>query len=107
MIDIGRELRVAMTTGKVILGSRKTIKAILHGKAKLVIVAANCPKEIREDIDRYAKLANIPVFTYPGSSWELGAACGKPFMVAALAIIDPGESDIMILAEREKSSEVT
>ncbi|RLE54625.1 MAG: 50S ribosomal protein L30e [Thermoprotei archaeon] len=98
MIDIGRELRVAMSTGKVILGSRRTIKAILHGKAKLVIIAANCPKEIKEDILRYAKLAKVPVFTYPGSSWELGAACGKPFMVAALAVVDPGESEIMTLA---------
>lgn len=104
-IDIGRELRVAMSTGKVVLGSRQTIKAILHGRAKLVIIAANCPKHIKEDILRYAKLAGVPVFTFPGSSLELGAACGKPFVVAALAVIDPGESEIMVLAEHARSSE--
>ena len=95
MIDLSRELQVAMSTGKVVLGSRETIKAILHGEAKLVIVAANAPTKIKNDIEYYAKLANVPVFTFPGSSWDLGAACRKPFKVSALAIIDPGESNIL------------
>ncbi len=103
-LDITRELRVAIATGKVVLGSRQTIKAVLHGKAKLVIIAANCPQHIKEDIMRYAKLSNIPVFVYPGSSWDLGAACQRPHMVAALAIIDPGTSSIMKLAEYARTS---
>ena len=95
MVDISRELKVALSTGKVVLGSKQTIKAILRGEAKLVVIAANAPAEIKNDVEYYAKLAQIPVFTFPGSSWELGAACGKPFKVSTLAIIDPGESQIL------------
>ncbi|HIH03297.1 MAG TPA: 50S ribosomal protein L30e, partial [Methanoregulaceae archaeon] len=32
-----------------------------------------------------------------GSSVQLGKACGKPHMVSALAVVDPGESDITSL----------
>ncbi len=98
MVDLARELKVAINTGKVVLGTRQTIKAILRGEAKLVVVAANAPPQIKSDVEYYAKLAQIPVIVYPGSSWELGAACGKPFKVASLAVIDPGESSIMELA---------
>ncbi len=98
MVDLARELKVALNTGKVVLGTRQTIKAILRGEAKLVVVAANAPPSIKSDVEYYAKLAQIPVIVYPGSSWELGAACGKPFKVASLAVIDPGESNIMELA---------
>ncbi|RLF24265.1 MAG: 50S ribosomal protein L30e [Thermoprotei archaeon] len=103
MVDFERELRTAMRTGKVVIGSKSTLKALMFGKAKLVIVASNCPRDIREDIFYYAKLADIPVYIFPGSSWDLGAVCGKPFMVASLAIIDPGESEILQLAEKAKS----
>jgi large subunit ribosomal protein L30e len=98
MVDLARELKVAINTGKVVLGTRQTIKAILRGEAKLVVVAANAPPNIKSDVEYYAKLAQIPVIVYPGSSWELGAACGKPFKVASLAVIDPGESNLMELA---------
>ncbi|NPA70267.1 MAG: 50S ribosomal protein L30e [Crenarchaeota archaeon] len=98
MVDLARELKVAINTGKVVLGSRQTIKAILRGEAKAVVVAANIPNWIKDDVEYYAKLAQIPVIVYPGSSWELGAACGKPFKVSTLAIIDPGESAILELA---------
>jgi large subunit ribosomal protein L30e len=97
--DIEKELVTALKTGKVILGSRKTLKYVKLGKAKAVIVASNAPPEIRNDILYYAKLGNIPVYIYPGTSVELGAACGKPFTVASLAILDPGSSRILDLIE--------
>ena len=95
--DIEKELITAIKTGKVVLGSRRTIKLLKLGKAKAVIVAANAPPHIRNDIMYYAKLSNTPVYVYPGTSVELGMACGKPFMVASLAIIDPGSSRIVDL----------
>jgi len=94
-MDITREIQTAIRTGRVVLGSNATRAAIINGEAKLVIVASNAPREIRRDIERYAKLAGIPVYEFPGTSWDLGAVCNKPFMVAAMAIIDPGESSIL------------
>ncbi len=103
--DIEKELVNALKTGKVILGSRKTLKIVKLGKAKAVIVAENAPPEIRDDIIYYAKLSNIPLYIYPGTSLELGAVCGKPFTVASLAILDPGSSRIIDLIEAVQSQE--
>ncbi|HIQ23563.1 MAG TPA: 50S ribosomal protein L30e [Pyrodictium delaneyi] len=101
--DIEKELVNALKTGKVILGSRKTLRYVKIGKAKAVIVAANAPPELRNDILYYAKLSGIPAYVYPGTSVELGAVCGKPFTVASLAILDPGSSRILDLIESARS----
>jgi len=97
-MDLAFELRKAMETGNVIIGSNKTVKLAKTGGAKLIIVAKNAPKELKEDIYYYSKLSNIPVYEFEGTSIELGMMCGKPYVVASLAIIEPGESNILALA---------
>lgn len=99
MIDINKAIATTVRTGKVFLGAKNTIKNVRVRKVKLVIVAANCPENIRQDIEYYCRLSEIPLITYSGTSIELGAVCGKPFMVSALAIREPGDSDILKLAE--------
>jgi len=94
-LDLNREIRQAVTTGKVILGSDKSLKALKLGHAKLVILASNCPDIVRADIEHYSKLANIPVHVYQGDSTELGLACGKPFLVSVITVLDPGSSSIL------------
>ncbi|AET33573.1 MAG: 50S ribosomal protein L30e [Pyrobaculum sp.] len=99
MIDIGRELQVAINTGKIVMGFEETKRAILAGTPRLVILAANAPKWAKEDIEYYAKLAGVPIFVFPGSSIELGAVAKRPHKIMALAVIDPGQSEILKLAE--------
>ncbi len=94
-MDIDRGIRVAVDTGNVTLGSDKSVQGIKHGKGKLVIIAENCPVDIREDVLYYSKLSDIPVHDYEGTSLELGSVCGKPFTVATLIIRDPGDSTIL------------
>lgn len=94
-MDLSKEIREAVKTGKVIFGSDKSIKAVKQGHAKLVIISSTVPEEIRADVERYAKMANIPVRIFKGDSSELGLACGKPFLVSTIAILDPGTSGIM------------
>ncbi|MFB6470639.1 MAG: 50S ribosomal protein L30e [Vulcanisaeta sp. AZ3] len=98
MIDISRELQVALSTGRVMLGYKESIKAIMDGSAKLVIIASNTPTDITDTVQYYAKTNNIPIYTFQGSSWELGAALRKPFKISTIAIVDPGESNILALA---------
>ncbi|MDI9623644.1 MAG: 50S ribosomal protein L30e [Methanothermobacter sp.] len=94
-MDIDRGIRVAVDTGNVILGSKKSIQNLKLGKGKLVIIAENAPEDIKEDVEYYAKLSNIPIYVYNGSSVELGSVCGKPFTVTTLLIQDPGDSTIL------------
>ncbi len=100
-VDFIRALQMAIKTGTVVLGSKKTKKLVLHGKAKLVVIAANAPPEIKRDIEYYARLSGIPVYRFQGTNMELGTLAGKPFSVAALAVIDPGQSNILDLIEEE------
>lgn len=92
-MDINRALRTAATTGKVHLGGDQTKKAIAKGEAKLVVISSNHPEA--EAIESDASSKNIPVYRFMGRGTELGPAIGKPFPVGVLAVLDPGESDVM------------
>ncbi len=94
-MDVERGIRVAVDTGNVTLGSSKTIQALKLGKGKLVIITENCPKEVAEDVTQYSQLSKIPVYTFQGTSVDLGSVCGKPFTVAAMMVNDPGDSTIL------------
>jgi large subunit ribosomal protein L30e len=93
MINVDRALRSSLRTGKVVLGSNRTVEAGLSGQAKLIIYAADCPDEVRMQLETM----DLPVYGYQGMGKDLGSACGKPFSVATLAIIEPGDSEIMAL----------
>lgn len=94
-MDFNTSLRRAIKTGKVILGQNETKENIEQKKAQLVVVAANCPKEFVEYLSGNDQ---VKAHTFPGSSVQLGRACGKPFMVSALAVVEAGESDILSLS---------
>ena len=90
-INVDKSLNKAVKTGKVIIGANRTVDAAADGTAKMVVLASNCP----EDIKNKVQATNVPVLEYEGTSVELGPICGKPFTIAAMAILDVGESDIL------------
>jgi len=90
-MDFNASLRKAVKTGKVFLGRNKTQECIEEGKAKLVVVARNSPESVKNLVNEI----DIPVYVYDGSSVQLGKACGMPYVVSALAVVEPGESDIL------------
>ncbi|AMH93779.1 ribosomal protein L30e Rpl30e [methanogenic archaeon ISO4-H5] len=90
-VDISKALKAAISTGKVEFGVDQTEKAVKNGKAQMIVLSANCPS---------AELVNnkdVKIHIYSGNNMELGALCGKPFSVSALAIIDKGTSNILTL----------
>lgn len=89
MIDISRALRVATDTGDVRFGLREVRKAAKAKTAKLVVLASNAPD------DPAKSLGDVRVFRFPGTNVDLGAACGVPFSVAAVAVVSPGDSNIL------------
>lgn len=95
MVSLEAEIRNVLRTGKVVLGARRTLKLAKLGKLRAIIMASAAPPEIKSDVRYYAKLSGIPVFEYRGTSIELGALCGKPFSVAVIGVIDPGESRLL------------
>lgn len=98
-MTIDKAIATVVKTGKVALGVKRTLEAARTGKAKLIIIASNCPENLRADILYYAQLSKVSVYLYPSSSRDLGIACRKPFTVAALAVKEPGDSAILKLVE--------
>jgi len=80
------ELRNALNENKVIIGSKQTIKNLRLKNVKLIILASNCPENIKKDIDYYSKQTGIKVDKFNGTAKQLGVFCGKPFSIAVLAI---------------------
>ncbi len=87
MIDVARALKLAVDTGDVRFGVKQVRQVAKQGKARLVVVALNCQADLSG--------LGAKVFPFPGTNAELGAACGKPFSISVLAILNPGESNIL------------
>ena len=100
-LSLDNEIKLLLKTGKVLIGARKSVRALKLGKAKAVIIASKIPKWIEEDVKYYAKLGNVPVIKFSGTSYELGTVCGKLFPITTIAVLDPGESGIMELGKGE------
>ena len=105
MIDVDKAIAAAVKTGKVSFGASSAIQSAQTGRAKLIIMAANAPKNMREDIEYYCNLSKVSLSIYKGSSLDLAAVCGKPFTVSALSIREPGDSEILKMTETAEPEE--
>ena len=107
MIDIDKAIATAVKTGKVTFGTGSALQNAKTGKAKLVVLATNCPSNTRESIERYCKLSDVPFIVFRGSALDLAAVCQRPFIVSALSIREPGDSEILKLTEKTEQEEST
>ena len=105
MIDVDKAIAAAVKTGKVSFGATSAVQNAQTGRAKLIILASNAPKNVREDVEYYSKLSKVPMIVYKGSSLDLAATCGKPFIISALSIREPGDSEILKLTETAETDE--
>jgi large subunit ribosomal protein L30e len=88
-IDMSKVLRSALSTGKVVVGIKQTREAVKNGTAQVVIVSSDCVEQSLKE------LKGIPLMKYPGMGVDLGVACGKPFPISALAVLESGDSEIL------------
>ena len=97
--DVDTNIKVAYKTGKMLYGKAQVLKQIRQDPFKMIIIANNCPDELVTQLRYYNSLINNNIFIhrYKGSSWELGLAMGKPYMISVIGINDFGNSDLMTL----------
>ena len=67
--------------------------------AKLVLIAANCPPLRKSELEYYAMLSKTSVHHFAGTNVTLGTAAGKLFRVGVMTVTDPGDSDLLTVAE--------
>ena len=105
MMDVDKAIATAVKTGKVSFGANAALQNAKTGKAKLIILAANCPKDIKEQVEYYGKISKVPVMTYKGASMDLAMVCNKLFIISALSIRETGDSEILKVTENNEMQE--
>ena len=50
------------------MGNKSTMKTLRSGKAKLVLISANCPPLRKSELEYYAMLAKTPVHHFNGNN---------------------------------------
>ena len=97
--DVDTNLKVAMRTGKFIYGKKQVLKHLRNESFKMIIIANNCPTELEKQLNYYVSLMKdkIYLYRYRGSSWDLGLACAKPYMISIIGVVQEGDSEILAL----------
>jgi len=94
-MDIIKAIRMAIDTGKVALGAKESLRYALNGQGRLFIISNNCPKDVKADLEYYAKLSELKLSVFDGTNKDLAEACGKPFNISVITVLEPGDSDIL------------
>jgi len=105
MIDVDKAIATAVKTGKVSFGANTALQNAKTGKAKIIILAANCPKDIKEQVEYYGKISKVPIMTYKGTSIDLATVCNKLFIISALSIRETGDSEILKVIDNNEMHE--
>ncbi|KAG0709207.1 50S ribosomal protein L30e-like protein [Suillus ampliporus] len=97
--SISSRLALVVKSGKYTLGYKSALKQMRSGKAKLVLIAGNCPPLRKSELEYYAMLSKTTVHHFSGTNVALGTAAGKLFRVGVMTVSDPGDSDLLTFAE--------
>jgi len=100
MVDVNKALKDVAKKGTISIGEKQTKGAIKKGTAKMIVVAENCP--YAEELTGLAKEKDVPIYNYAAQGVELGYVCGKNFAIAAFAVLDEGDSNVMQLVRKRK-----
>jgi len=80
------EIKNGLKEGKLILGTKRTVKSIRAGGVSKIFLAKNCPDVIAEDIEHYCAITQTTVERLDVDCAELGIMCKKPFYISVVAI---------------------
>ena len=99
---MNKAILTVVKTGKVSFGARTALQNAKTGKAKMIVLATNCPKNIKEQVEYYGRISKVPIMTYKGTSIDLAAICNKLFIISAISIRETGDSEILKIIENTK-----
>jgi len=102
LVDVNKQIRMAVKTGKVGFGAKEALSSTISARAKLIILAKNCRESDRDDLVYSAEQSEVPIFVFPGSSLDLGAVCERPYPVSAMVVREAGDSEVLKLVAEKK-----
>lgn len=81
------DIKDAIKNNKLIIGTKRTVKALKKDELSAIYLASNCPEVLEEDINYFASFDSVPVEKMTVTCDELGVLCKKPFLVSVVGIL--------------------
>ena len=81
-----QELKKEITSSKIVIGFKESLKDLKKGELVKVYLSSNCPADMKEDVSRYAALMNINVQDLEMDNEEFGVFCKKHFFISVLGV---------------------
>ena len=85
-MNVQEMIQEALKSKNIVIGYKDSIKFIKVNAPKLIVISNNLPESLRKEIEHNAKVGNMKLEVFSGSSKDLGIFCGKPFPVSTLVI---------------------
>lgn len=79
-------IKKGMKEKTLVIGYNSTIRLLKKNILKLVVLASNAPKEVKEELENLSKIAEVEYVESSKDNLELGATSRKPFGVMVLSI---------------------
>ncbi|MFX1409025.1 MAG: 50S ribosomal protein L30e [Promethearchaeota archaeon] len=100
--DIDTNIKVAYKTGKIVFGRNQVLRAMRQNPFRMIIIANNCPVDLINQLNHFNSISKdkIFIYKYKSSSWDLGLACAKPYMISVIGVYDYGDSDLQSLMSK-------
>lgn len=77
------EIKKALKS-KAIVGKKEVLKNLKIGKIKKVLLASNCPKDLKKDIEHYAKLTKTEIIELDIPNDEIGVLAKRLYSISVL-----------------------
>jgi large subunit ribosomal protein L30e len=87
MADIITEIKKLISENKLVIGGDEVMKGLRGGSFSKIYLAANCPEQLKADIEHYASISGVEIIETGIQNEELGDICKKPFSISVMGLI--------------------
>ncbi len=81
------ELKKSLKEGKLVIGTKNTLKNLSRGNVSKIWLSKNTPEKVSDEIIGYAKLSEVPVERLDIPNDELGIICKKQYSVSVASLL--------------------
>ena len=87
MVDNLVDIKKNLKTGKLVIGTERTLKSLELGKLSKVFASSKTPKNIIDDFEHYCNLSKTELVMLNVPNDELGIICKKPFSISIMGLL--------------------
>jgi ribosomal protein L30E len=85
--NLSGEIRKKIKENKIVIGLSSTKKNLLNKNLEKVIIAKNCPENLKEEFEKYCKITGTEIEITEMNNEELGILCKKQYPASFLGVL--------------------